>query len=85
MIIDELKFHSIEQTTVTGTSPLTLSNPIGDDLIEYSITGNIVQNGTPTHENPIEIQGVGELVTEGEHSGKYKIQERLENLVFFCS
>ena len=79
MIIDELKFHSIEQTTVTGTSPLTLSNPIGDDLIEYSITGNIVQNGTPTPENPIEIQSVGELVTEGEYSGKYKIPVTITN------
>lgn len=73
MTIDELKFHLIEQTTVAGSSPLTLSHPAGDDLIEYSITGNIVQNGTPTPENPIETQGVGDLVTEGEYSGKYKI------------
>ncbi len=79
MNIDELKFHLIEQTTVAGSSPLTLSNPSGDDLIEYSITGNIVQNGTPTPENPIEIQGVGELVTEGEYSGKYKIPVTITN------
>lgn len=79
MIIDELQFHSIKQTTVNGTSPLTLSNPTGDDLIEYSITGNIVQDGTPTPENPIEIQGVGELVTEGKYSGKYKITVTITN------
>lgn len=79
MTIDELKFHSIEQANVAGTTPLTLSNPIGDDLIEYSITGNIVQDGTPTPENPIEIQSVGELVTEGEYSGKYKITVTITN------
>lgn len=79
MNIDELKFHSIKQTTVNGTSPLTLSNPTGDNLIEYSITGNIVQDGTPTPENPIEIQGVGELVTEGEYLGKYKIPVTITN------
>ena len=43
----------------SGTVPLTI-NGIEKDLKAWSITGNTVQNGTPTPENPVEVQAVGE-------------------------
>lgn len=43
----------------SGTVPLTI-NGIGKDLKAWSITGNTVQNGTPTPENPVEVQAVGD-------------------------
>lgn len=43
----------------SGTVPLTI-NGIEKDLKAWSITGNTVQNGTPTPENPVEVQAVGD-------------------------
>ena len=43
----------------SGTVPLTI-NGIGKNLKDWSITGNTVQNGTPTPDNPIMPQGCGE-------------------------
>lgn len=43
----------------SGTVPLTI-NGIGKDLKAWSITGNTVQNGTPTPENPVEVKAVGD-------------------------
>ena len=43
----------------SGTVPLTI-NGIGKDLKDWSITGNTVQNGTPTPDKPIMPQGTGE-------------------------
>ena len=40
----------------SGTVPLTI-NGIGKDLKSWSITG---KNGTPTPENPVEVQAVGD-------------------------
>ena len=44
---------------ISGTVPLTI-NGIGKDLKAWSIIGNTVQNGTPTPENPVEVQAVGD-------------------------
>lgn len=57
---------------ISGIPPLTL-DAIGKNTLDYKIYGNSIQDGTPTPENPVEIQSVGELVTEGEFSGKYVI------------
>lgn len=43
----------------SGTVPLTM-NGIGKDLKAWSITGNTLQNGTPTPENPVGVQAVGD-------------------------
>lgn len=43
------------------------------NVLNGKIYGNSIQNGTPSPDNPIEIQSVGDLVTEGEYKGKYKI------------
>ena len=56
----------------TGTVPATIKTD-GSPLLDYLITGNTIQNGTPTPENPIMPQSCGELETSGEHSGQYKI------------
>ena len=47
----------------------------GVSLIDYKIYGNCVQNGTPSPDIPIEIQSVGDLVTDtaSEHYGKYDV------------
>lgn len=44
---------------LSGTPPLSFKSK-GKPLTAWSITGNTVQNGTPTPENPIEVVGVGD-------------------------
>ena len=47
--------------SVLGIPPLTLPDCVDEDsLINYTISGNSVQNGTPTPENPVEVESVGE-------------------------
>ncbi len=53
--------------------PLSIKSKRKGTLKDYRIYGNTVQDGEPSPDNPIEMQSVGELVTEGEHNGKYKI------------
>ena len=43
---------------ISGTVPLTI-NGIEKDLKDWSITGNTVQNGTPTPDTPQEVKAVG--------------------------
>lgn len=58
--------------TITGTSPLTFKG-LGQPLKDYHIYGNSYQDGTPSPEQPVEVEYVGDLVESGEHTGKYKI------------
>ena len=55
--------------------PCVFDNSKGRPLKDYKIYGNSVQDGTPTPDNPIEIQSVGDLVTDetSEYYGKYDI------------
>ena len=69
--------------TASGIPPLTLEGCVDDNsLINYTIHGNSIQNGTPTPETPVEIESVGEY---DEVSGKYKIPvvTRGKNLISF--
>lgn len=43
----------------TGAVPVTITAD-GSPLLDYLITGNTIQNGTPTPDNPIMPQGTGE-------------------------
>lgn len=45
---------------VEGTSPLTLDKSVGKPLRDYKIYGNSIQDGTPSPDNPIEIQSCGD-------------------------
>ena len=48
--------------TVSGIPPLTLPACVDtESIIDYTISGNSVQNGTPTPDNPIEVESVGVL------------------------
>lgn len=46
---------------ITGVFPLTLTNCVDSrSIIDYTLYGQSVQNGTPTPETPIEVESVGE-------------------------
>lgn len=60
-------------TSIANGYPCVLENSVGLPAAGYKIYGNSIQDGEPSPESPVEIQSVGELVTEGEHKGKYKI------------
>lgn len=46
--------------TKSGIPPLSLLKCKGDDLEDYKIYGNSIQDGTPTPEAPVEIESVGD-------------------------
>ena len=56
----------------TGLVPYTFIGN-GQPLISWMIKGNIVQNGTPTPDNPVMPQETGDLETVGDKAGQYKI------------
>ena len=49
---------------VEGNFPLKFDKSVGKNLRNYEIYGNSVQDGTPSPDNPIEIQSVGDLTTK---------------------
>lgn len=51
----------------TGSVPVSIKTD-GSPILDYLITGNTIQNGTPSPSAPVDVQGVGEL-----DSGQYKI------------
>lgn len=62
--------------SVTGVPPIALEACADNmSIIDYKIHGNSIQDGTPSPDNPIEVQSVGELVTDETDAnyGKYKI------------
>lgn len=60
-------------TSIAKGYPCVLENSVGLPAVGYKIYGNSIQDGEPSPESPVEIQSVGELVTQGEYAGKYKI------------
>ena len=51
---------AMNTSTVSGISPLVMPNCSGKPLTAWSITGNTVQNGTPTPDTPQEVKAVGD-------------------------
>ena len=50
---------------ITSTSfPITLSNSLGMPLLDYLISGNMSQSGTPTPQNPIQPSECGERTAQ---------------------
>lgn len=57
--------------TVIGALPLTLEGCVDENsIIDYKIYGQSVQNGTPSPDNYVEVESVGDY---DEETGKYKI------------
>lgn len=61
--------------TITGVPPLTIPDSSSESLYNYKIYGNLLRDGIPDIDNPVDIQTVGDLVTDplDEHYGEYKI------------
>ena len=62
--------HEVKE--LTGIPPLSIRSN-GTMLLDYLISGNMSQSGTPTPDNPIQPQECGDLETTGTHAGQYKI------------
>ena len=76
-IIDTIKdklgriiYEAWKKLIASGIPPLTLLKSKQDNLLDYKIYGDSVQDGTPTPEAPIEIESVGDY---DETTGKYRI------------
>lgn len=61
-----------EVKTLSGAPPLSFQAN-GTPLLDYLISGNTVQSGTPTPDNPIMPVDTGDLETSGAKAGQYKI------------
>ena len=59
--------------------PCVMEYSKGKNLRNYEIYGNSVQDGTPSPDTPIEIQSVGDLVTDtaSKYYGKYDVPVRV--------
>ena len=69
------KYQSACRLEIAEGVPCVLEYPKGKNIRNYEVYGNSEQDGTPTPESPVEIQSVGDLVTdtESEYYGKYNI------------
>lgn len=58
-----------------NSATLELTKTFNENMSNYRIYGNSVQDGTPSPDSPVEIQSVGDLITDTTNSnyGKYKI------------
>ena len=68
--LDAIRDKVAERTVeLSGIPPLSFTAK-GKPLTAWSITGNTVQNGTPTPDNPVEVFGCGDYDSD---TGMYKI------------
>lgn len=56
----ECVFNQGFDSEASGTDSVTLNGTIGKDLMDWSITGNTVQDGTPSPDNIVSVLGVGD-------------------------
>ena len=69
------KTHHLTKIKSAEGYPCVFDNSKGKALKNYKVYGNSTQDGTPTPESPVEIQSVGDLITDetSENFGKYKV------------
>ena len=68
-------YEAFKELIKSGVPPLSIYSS-GEDLIDYKIYGNAIQNGTPTTTAPIEFGCVGIYDAT---TGKYKIPIKASN------
>ena len=73
--------YDSEKEGLISVSEVELDKTYADKVTNYIIYGNSIQNGIPTIEKPVEIQSVGDLVTDeaDDYYGKYKIPIKISN------
>lgn len=54
--------------------PAEIDDTIGKNLIQYRIAGNQKTVAAPGQTPPIQVKGVGDLVTSGAHQGEYEVE-----------
>lgn len=65
LLARKISGKSSGSSTITLTAngyPCTFENSVGLPAVGYKIYGNSIQNGTPSPDNPVEVQSVGEPV-----------------------
>lgn len=69
------KYQSACRFAIAEGVPCVLESSKGKNIRSYEVYGNSVQDGTPTPDSPVEIQSVGDLMTDetSEHYGKYAV------------
>ena len=68
--INKKQYNFANRNNFNGTKTLFLDNVVKEPIYDMQVYGNSIQDGTPTPENPIEIESVGDY---DETTGKYKI------------
>lgn len=72
VIAQKMPFSRNAVKELEGVPPLIFTAN-GQDIISYSIRGNMEQNGIPDRSAPIQPDECGDLITSGEHAGEYAI------------
>lgn len=69
------KTHHLTRIKSAEGYPCVFDDSKGKALKNYKVYGNSIQDGTPTPESPVEIQSVGDLITDetSENFGKHKV------------
>lgn len=68
-------YQKIDYTATSITFPVTLTKTLPSPLVDYKIYGITTRDGTPSMDDPKELESVGDLVTDTQdtHYGEYKI------------
>lgn len=76
---DEIEKAATELGIILKTDSTVLPNTKGENIVNYRIYGNSVQDGTPSPASPAEIKSLGDLVTDTKdvNYGMYKIPIRV--------
>lgn len=76
---DEIEKAAAELGIILRKANTILPNTKGENLVNYKIYGNSVQNRTPSPASPVEIKSLGDLVTDTKdlNYGMYKIPIRV--------
>ena len=83
----ELRKENAQEMTSSSqnTSTLELTKTFYGPVKNYKIYGNSIQNGTPSPANPVEVESVGDLVTDTTdvNYGKYRIPVKVSGKNLF--